>query len=131
VEFVGEIGDQDKAQFLGEALALLFPIDWPEPFGLVLIEAMACGTPVLAFRRGSTPEIVEHGVTGLIVDTIDEAVAAIPQLLSFDRQAIRKRFDERFTARRMAEDYCRVYEQLVGGWCKRARDLALPQNEGG
>jgi glycosyltransferase involved in cell wall biosynthesis len=131
VEFVGEIGDEAKAQFLGDAAALLFPIDWPEPFGLVLIEAMACGTPVLAFRRGSIPEIVENGLTGLIVDTVDEAVAAIPRLLSLDRRAIRKRFEERFTARRMAEDYCRVYEGLLGRWRRRAGDLVLPQNEGG
>lgn len=113
VDFVGEIGEEAKAPFLGEAAALLFPIDWPEPFGLVLIEAMACGTPVLAFRRGSTSEIVEPGVTGLLVDTVDEAVAAIPRLLSLDRRTIRQRFEERFTARRMANDYCRVYEQLL------------------
>jgi glycosyltransferase involved in cell wall biosynthesis len=113
VEFVGEIGDEAKSQFLGEAGGLLFPIDWPEPFGLVLIEAMACGTPVLAFRRGSTSEIVEAEVTGLLVDTVDEAVAAIPRLLSLDRRTIRRRFEERFTARRMAESYCRAYERLL------------------
>src|SRR6185312_8841518 len=102
VEFVGEIADADKSKFLGEASALLFPINWPEPFGLVMIEAMACGTPVLAFRHGSVPEVIDEGVTGYIVDDIESAVATIPRLLSLDRRRVRQRFEERFTATRMA-----------------------------
>ena len=87
VEFIGEIDERAKAEFLGEARALLFPIDWPEPFGLVMIEAMACGTPVLAFRRGSVPEVIDDGVTGYIVDTEDEAIRQLPQVLALDRRA--------------------------------------------
>lgn len=113
VEYVGEIGDADKVAFLGDAAALLFPIDWPEPFGLVMIEAMACGTPVLAFRNGSVDEVVDDGVTGIIVDSVDEAVAAMPRLLAFDRAACRRRFVERFSARRMAEDYLALYRDLA------------------
>ena len=113
VEFIGEINERDKTEFLGGAAALLFPIDWPEPFGLVMIEAMACGTPVLAFRRGSIPEIVENGVTGRVVDGEEEAVAALPEILSYDRRAVRQRFEERFTAARMARDYVGVYRQLL------------------
>ncbi|HKA71662.1 MAG TPA: glycosyltransferase family 4 protein [Xanthobacteraceae bacterium] len=112
VEFIGEINEWEKQEFLGEALGLLFPVDWPEPFGLVMIEAMACGTPVLAFRCGSVPEVVDDGVTGHIVDTEEEAVAALPGLLSLDRGAVRRRFEERFTATRMAKDYLRVYRGL-------------------
>ena len=113
VEFIGEINDSQKPEFLGEALALLFPIDWPEPFGLVMIEAMACGTPVLAFRRGSVTEIIDDGVTGRIVDTVKEAVAALPQVLAMDRRAVRRRFEERFSATRMANDYVSVYHELL------------------
>lgn len=114
VEFIGEIGEAEKQDFLGGALALLFPIDWPEPFGLVMIEAMACGTPVLAFRNGSVPEVVEDGVTGLIVDDLGQAVAALGRLLAIDRAGCRRRFVERFSARRMAEDYLAVYAGLLG-----------------
>jgi glycosyltransferase involved in cell wall biosynthesis len=113
VEFVGEINEQAKTAFLGEALALLFPIDWPEPFGLALIEAMACGTPVLAFRRGSVPEIVDEGVTGSIVSTPEEAIRMLPRVLSFDRRAVRRRFEERFSVARMARDYLEVYRSLL------------------
>jgi glycosyltransferase involved in cell wall biosynthesis len=113
VEFIGEINERQKSDFLGEARALLFPIDWPEPFGLVMIEAMACGTPVLAFRAGSVPEVIDEGVTGLIVNTLDEAVAAMPRVLSLDRAAVRRRFEERFSAKRMALDYVSVYEALL------------------
>jgi glycosyltransferase involved in cell wall biosynthesis len=113
VEFVGEINERAKTTFLGEALALLFPIDWPEPFGLALIEAMACGTPVVAFRRGSVPEIVDEGVTGSIVETPEEAVQALPGVLSLDRRAVRRRFDERFSASRMAYDYVKLYRSML------------------
>lgn len=114
VEFVGEIGEAEKSAFLSRAIALLFPIDWPEPFGLVMIEAMACGTPVIAWRRGSVPEIVEDGVTGFIVDSLEGAVAAVPKAVALDHAAIRYRFEERFTAERMACDYVRLYRSLGG-----------------
>jgi glycosyltransferase involved in cell wall biosynthesis len=113
VEFVGEINENTKNEFLGQAAALLFPIDWPEPFGLVMIEAMACGTPVLAFRRGSVPEIIEDGRTGRIVSDVDEAVRAIPELLALDRKTIRARFEERFSAVRMTTDYVRLYQKML------------------
>jgi glycosyltransferase involved in cell wall biosynthesis len=112
VEFVGEVDDAGKQLLLGDAAALLFPIDWPEPFGLVMIEAMACGTPVIAWRRGSVPEIIDDGVTGFIVDTEGEAVAAIGRLAELDRRKIRATFERRFSARRMAEDYVRIFETL-------------------
>src|SRR5262249_41798420 len=98
VTFIGEINEQEKTAFLGEALALLFPIDWPEPFGLAMIEAMACGTPVLACRCGSVPEIIDEGVTGCIVETREAAIGALPEVLSLDRRAVRRRFEERFSA---------------------------------
>jgi glycosyltransferase involved in cell wall biosynthesis len=113
VEFIGEINERSKAEFLGEALALLFPIDWPEPFGLVMIEAMACGTPVLAFRCGSVSEIVDQGVTGAIVDTMNEAVRMLPRVIELDRRAVRRRFEERFSATRMATDYVALYRSLL------------------
>jgi glycosyltransferase involved in cell wall biosynthesis len=113
-ELVGEIGDDGKSDFLGNALALLFPIDWPEPFGLVMIEAMACGTPVIAYRSGAVPEIIEDGVTGFILDVGDEAgaVAAIRAAAHLDRRNIRRVFERRFAARRMALDYVQVFERL-------------------
>ena len=113
VEFIGEIGDSEKGAFLGDAAALLFPVDWPEPFGLALIEAMANGTPVIAFGRGAVPEIVDHGVTGLIVDSIDDAVAAVPRARALDRLAIRRRFEERFSVERMARDYLALYDVVL------------------
>jgi glycosyltransferase involved in cell wall biosynthesis len=113
VEFVGEINEHEKTKFLGEAAALLFPVDWPEPFGLVMIEAMACGTPVLAFRRGSVPEVIDDGVTGKVVDSEEEAIAALPAILSYDRRRVRQRFEERFIASRMAQDYLDVYRGLL------------------
>jgi len=113
VEFIGEINDHQKAEFLSGAHALLFPIDWPEPFGLVMIEAMACGTPVIAYKRGSVPEVIDHGVTGFIVENEDEAVAAVGRLHLLPRVLVRQRFDERFTARRMAQDYVNAFEGLT------------------
>jgi glycosyltransferase involved in cell wall biosynthesis len=113
VEYVGEIGEQEKGAFLGGACALLFPIDWPEPFGLVLIEAMACGTPVIAYRRGSVPEVVEHGRTGFIVDDLAGAVRAVAELDRLDRGAVRAEFEHRFTAERMAKDYVAAYSSLM------------------
>jgi glycosyltransferase involved in cell wall biosynthesis len=113
VDYVGEIDERAKSAFLGDAGALLFPIDWPEPFGLSMIEAMACGTPVLAFRCGSVPEIVDPGVTGLIVDTMDEAIRMLPQVLALDRRMVRQRFEQRFSATRMAKDYVHVYRSLL------------------
>jgi glycosyltransferase involved in cell wall biosynthesis len=113
VEFIGEIGDAQKPQFLSGAHALLFPIDWPEPFGLVMIESMACGTPVIAFRRGSVPEVMDDGVTGFIVDSVEEAVAACDRLHTLDRGRVRARFDARWTSRRMAAEYVDVYDELI------------------
>src|SRR4029079_2654440 len=113
VEFIGEINEHQKTQFLGEAQALLFPVDWPEPFGLSMIEAMACGTPVLAFRCGSVPEVVDDGVTGVIVDTMEEAIAALPRVIALDRKTVRRRFEERFSATRMAQDYVSAYRSLL------------------
>ena len=113
VEYVGEINERAKSGFLGEASALLFPVDWPEPFGLSMIEAMACGTPVLAFRCGSVPEIIDPGVTGHIVRTMDEAIKVLPQLLALDRRTVRQRFEQRFSATRMAKDYVQVYRSLL------------------
>jgi glycosyltransferase involved in cell wall biosynthesis len=109
VEFLGEVGEGEKSEFLGRAAGLLFPIDWPEPFGLVMIEAMACGTPVVAWRAGSVPEIISEGESGYVVESIDQAVEAVARLDALDRRACRAAFDERFTARRMAEDYVRLY----------------------
>jgi glycosyltransferase involved in cell wall biosynthesis len=113
VEFIGEIREKEKEDFLGNAYALLFPIDWPEPFGLVLIEAMACGTPVIAYGRGSVPELVEEGVTGFIVQNQAEAVKAVERVSSIDREKCRRVFEERFTAARMAKDYLEVYQRLL------------------
>jgi glycosyltransferase involved in cell wall biosynthesis len=115
VEFVGEVGGADKDRFLGDALALLFPIDWPEPFGLVMIEAMACGTPVIAFRRGSVPEIMDDGVTGFVVEDVGGAVRALERVAGLSRAGCRRAFEERFSAARMARDYLAVYRRLVHG----------------
>jgi glycosyltransferase involved in cell wall biosynthesis len=113
VEFIGEIGQRDKATFLGNARALLFPIDWPEPFGLVMIEAMACGTPVVAFRNGSVPEVIDDGVTGFIVTDMAQAIAAAARVDTLDRARIRETFEQRFTARRMAENYLELYRRIA------------------
>ncbi|MDB5532603.1 MAG: glycosyltransferase [Hyphomicrobiales bacterium] len=113
IEYIGEISDGEKSEFLSGALALLVTIDWPEPFGLVMIEAMACGTPVIAFNRGSVPEIVEDGLTGFIVEDETSAVGAVKRLSELDRRNIRTRFEQRFTARRMAMDYLSAYRGLM------------------
>ena len=113
VEYIGEINDWDKPEFLSGAVALLTPIDWPEPFGLVMIEAMACGTPVIAFDRGSVPEVIDDGLTGFIVGNVQEAVEAVERLPQLSREKIRAHFEKRFTARRMALDYLDVYESLT------------------
>lgn len=113
VEFIGEINESQKPAFLSGASALLFPIDWCEPFGLVMIESMACGTPVIAFRRGSVPEVIDHGVTGYIVDDVDGAVEALGRLGELSREEIRAQFDRRFTSKVMARNYVAAYESLI------------------
>ncbi|HMG34047.1 MAG TPA: glycosyltransferase family 4 protein [Blastocatellia bacterium] len=113
VEYIGEIGGREKEEFLGNAQALLFPIDWPEPFGLAMIEAMACGTPVVAYRRASVPEVIRDGVSGFIVNDIDAAVVAVEKTSSLDRLACRREFEKRFTAPRMARDYLATYSRLL------------------
>jgi glycosyltransferase involved in cell wall biosynthesis len=122
VEFIGEINERAKSAFLGEAAALLFPIDWPEPFGLVMIEAMACGTPVIAFDSGSVPEIIDDGLTGRIVSGVDEAVMVIPEVLAMSRRAIRERFEERFSSMRMANDYTALYRSTL----RKGSRLGIP-----
>jgi glycosyltransferase involved in cell wall biosynthesis len=113
VEFIGEIGEPQKSEFLGNAAALLFPINWPEPFGIVMIEAMACGTPVIAWPHGSVPEVIDAGLTGFLVRSVEEAVAAVGEVPSLDRAAIRRRFEQRFSAARMARDYVALYRKLA------------------
>jgi len=112
-EYIGEISDREKSEFLSGAIVLLVPIDWPEPFGLVMIEAMACGTPVIAFNRGSAPEVVDEGVTGFIVEDVNGAIGAVDRLGHLSRERVRRRFEERFTARRMAQDYLNVFRSLM------------------
>jgi glycosyltransferase involved in cell wall biosynthesis len=115
VEFVGEIGQRERNELLGGARAFLFPIEWPEPFGLVMIEALACGTPVIAWRRGSVPEVLDDGVTGRIVESVEEGVEAVRGIHRLSRAACRRVFEERFDASRMAKDYLDVYRGLVRG----------------
>jgi len=126
VEFLGEIDEHHKAEFLGNARALLFPINWPEPFGLVMIEAMACGTPVIAFDRAAVPEVIEDGVSGFVVKSIDEGLEAIKSLGNLDRRLIRAIFEERFSVERMAGDYMSVYHRLSG--TPSRRDAMLRTN---
>jgi glycosyltransferase involved in cell wall biosynthesis len=126
VEYIGEISDRDKSDFLSGAVALLVPIDWPEPFGLVMIEAMACGTPVIAYNRGSVPEVVDDGVTGFIVEDETGAIGAVDRLGQLSRDKIRKRFEERFTAKRMAQDYLSVYRSLMDAVAPHLR-LVTPE----
>src|SRR5262245_20096272 len=113
IEFVGEFSREEKEKFLGDACALLFPIDWPEPFGLVMIEAMACGTPVIAYRAGAVPEVVDPGLTGFFVENIEEAVEALDKIQYLDRKLCRKVFEQRFSSTRMAMDYLKVYEGML------------------
>jgi glycosyltransferase involved in cell wall biosynthesis len=120
VEYIGEISEAEKDEFLGGAYALLFPIDWPEPFGLAMVEAMACGTPVIAYRQGSVPEVMEEGQTGFIVNELDDAIAAARRVSELSRKRCREIFDQRFTARRMARDYLRVYQGLIERETQRA-----------
>jgi glycosyltransferase involved in cell wall biosynthesis len=115
VEFIGEIGEGEKDEFLGNAYALLLPIDWPEPFGLVMIEAIACGTPVIAYRDGAVPEVIEEGHTGFIVEELEDAVEAVRRIPELSRKRCREVFEKRFTATRMAHDYVKVFERLIGG----------------
>jgi glycosyltransferase involved in cell wall biosynthesis len=126
VEWVGEITDQEKNDFLGNAYALLFPIDWPEPFGLVMIEAMACGTPIIAHERGSVPEVMEHGVTGFVVRDVDDAMKAVRRVAEVDRDGCRQVFKKRFTASRMADNYMEVYERMVRGTAQHYAEIAAP-----
>src|SRR6202040_1002666 len=130
VEFIGEISEKEKGPFLRDAVALLFPICWPEPFGLVMIEAMSCGTPVLAYRAGAVAEVVDEGVTGMIVDNIDQARIASARVAALDRRKVRRRFEERFTARRMAKDYVRVYQSLAYHAARPGRGAKYPINGG-
>lgn len=115
VDYIGEIGEDQKVQFLGAARALLFPIDWPEPFGLAMIEAMACGTPVIAYRHGSVPEVIDDGLTGFVVDGETAAVAAVEKAFALDRAAVRDRFEARFSVERMTEDYLALYRAMETG----------------
>jgi glycosyltransferase involved in cell wall biosynthesis len=126
VEFIGEVNEDEKADFLGSARALVFPIDWPEPFGLVMIEAMSCGTPVVAFKRGSVPEVIDEGVTGMVVETVEQAAEAVKSLHALDRNVVRATFERRFTAERMAADYIEVYRSLPGVRMKRQSDQEKP-----
>jgi glycosyltransferase involved in cell wall biosynthesis len=129
VEFVGEVGGERKDEFLRGAAALLFPIDWPEPFGLVMIEALACGTPVIAWRNGSVPEIIDHGVTGFVVDSFDEATRCVERLSEIRRSECRRAFEEHFDSRRMALDYVGVYRHLAADFAAGVRPRILTKNQ--
>jgi glycosyltransferase involved in cell wall biosynthesis len=124
VEFIGEISDREKSDFLSGAIVLLVPIDWPEPFGLVMIEAMACGTPVIAYNRGSAPEVIDEGISGFIVEDEAGAIGAVDRLGHLSREKIRKQFEKRFTARRMAQDYLAVYRSLASSLAPQLRLVA-------
>jgi glycosyltransferase involved in cell wall biosynthesis len=124
IEFIGEITDAEKSDFIGNAIGLVCPYDWPEPFGLVLIESLACGTPVLAYRRGSIPELIEHGVTGFISEHVGEMASQVEALRTLDRRRCRQVFDERFTSERMSNDYLKIYQRLI------QEAAALPRQQG-
>lgn len=130
IEFVGEINERQKADFLGNAYAYLFPIDWPEPFGLTMIESMACGTPIIAFRCGSVPEVITENVSGIVVDTMEEAVRAVERVAELSRAACRAEFEKRFSVQRMTRDYVKLYESIVTGETVVARKPAtVPESE--
>ena len=131
VEYIGEINEAQKADFLGNARALLFPIDWPEPFGLVMIEAIACGTPVIAFRCGSVPEVITPGKSGFIVKTLEEATEALGKVETLDRRKVRENFERRFTVERTAQDYLAIYRGLPGVRTEGARIRRLHFDEVG
>jgi glycosyltransferase involved in cell wall biosynthesis len=124
IEFIGEINETQKARLLGGAKAMLFPINWPEPFGLVMIEAMACGTPVIAFRNGSVPEVIDEGQSGFIVNTVKEAVKAVSKIDRLSRASVRELFEKRFSSKRMAKDYLRLYSSLLSGRINRNSNLS-------
>jgi glycosyltransferase involved in cell wall biosynthesis len=126
VEFIGEVNEDGKQRLLGKARGMLFPIDWPEPFGLAMIEALACGAPVVAFKCGSVPSVIKHGVTGFVVETMEEAIAATRELHRLSRQACRDDFERRFTVERMAQQYLRVYESLISGARFDAAPMGAP-----
>jgi glycosyltransferase involved in cell wall biosynthesis len=128
IEFIGEIGETEKREFLGNAYALLFPIDWVEPFGLVMIEAMACGTPTIAFRQGSVPELIDPGVTGFIVESIEESLQVLEEIPRFDRRRCRQVFEARFSAHRMSSDYLRIYQSLIE-MKRRSRPILIDRQE--
>jgi glycosyltransferase involved in cell wall biosynthesis len=125
LQFIGEVGDADKNELLGNARALLFPIDWPEPFGMVVIEALACGTPVVAYGQGSVPELLEHGVTGFVVHDQDEAIGAARDIARIDRRACRQAFEDRFTSTRMARRYLSAYRALARSNRRASIDMAM------
>jgi glycosyltransferase involved in cell wall biosynthesis len=129
VEFVGEVGGRDKDEFLGNAHALLFPIDWREPFGLAMIEAMACGTPVIAWRNGSVPEVIDDGVTGYIVDTVEDAVKVVGRIAQLSRRTCRMTFEKRFDAARMTGDYLAVYRRLMCSDATAYAKVGIDQRE--
>jgi glycosyltransferase involved in cell wall biosynthesis len=124
VEWVGEISDSEKSEFLGDAAAALFPINWPEPFGLVMIESLACGTPVIAFRHGSVPEIVEDGVTGFVVNDVEAAAACVKRIPRLSRARCRESFVERFSVRRMCDEYVKIYERVAEEQTDRELNVA-------
>jgi glycosyltransferase involved in cell wall biosynthesis len=126
-EFLGEIGEAEKDEFLGNACALLFPIGWPEPFGIVMLEALACGTPVVAFPCGSVPEVLSHGETGFLVSSVEEGVAALRRISDLSRRRCRESFEERFTSRRMADDYLAIYERIAAGAIEPFPEAAAPE----
>jgi glycosyltransferase involved in cell wall biosynthesis len=128
IEYIGEISDKQKNAFLGDASAVLFPVCWPEPFGMVMIEAMACATPVLAFRCGSVEEVIDRGLTGIVVDNVDQAIVSLRQTISLDRRKVRRQFEERFSARRMANDYVHVYRNLLKASSRVERPAAVMLN---
>jgi glycosyltransferase involved in cell wall biosynthesis len=126
VEFLGEIGEHEKQELLGGALALLFPVDWPEPFGMVMVESLACGTPVIAYRCGSVPEVIDHGLTGFICDDVERAVAAVERVHELSRATCRRVFERRFTAARMMADYVVIYRHIL----EQSHDRAAPDPRG-